>query len=243
MAGRSSEAFVKALQSETVVLRVGPSCEGLTISKTLLTCKSEYLAILLSEPDLTEYGDKTSECWSGCGQDFRLLVLSGQEQMQRPVDRPLAVRKRLRHPHSAESRQAASSIDQHARHALSAPETRHHIHLDPPLRQRSRATEKLLVFSLVAQLESEETTTNIEDYQDLAFLPGFMPKLLKAQRHWMRFEPMADVQGDKWIEVLQGAGVRKAIVVEEKAWSVPVAQEEKVKPWGFAAGELIVIDD
>lgn len=54
MADLSGDAFVQALQSETVTLLVGPSAEPLTVSKALLCLKSDTFARLLSKPDLTE---------------------------------------------------------------------------------------------------------------------------------------------------------------------------------------------
>lgn len=54
MADMAGEAFVQALQSEAVTLRVGPNREVLTIAKALLASKSDHFATLLSKPDLTE---------------------------------------------------------------------------------------------------------------------------------------------------------------------------------------------
>jgi len=54
MADMIGEAFVQAVQSEAVTLRVGPHGVALTIAKALLASKSDNFATLLSKPDLTE---------------------------------------------------------------------------------------------------------------------------------------------------------------------------------------------
>lgn len=55
MADISGEAFVKAIQSETITLLVGPNAEPLTVSKVLLCHRSDFFTKhLRTKPDLTE---------------------------------------------------------------------------------------------------------------------------------------------------------------------------------------------
>ena len=54
MADLVGEAYLKAMQSEAVTLKVGPQNEEIVVSKEMLMRKSETFAKLLSKPGLTE---------------------------------------------------------------------------------------------------------------------------------------------------------------------------------------------
>lgn len=54
MADLSGDDFVKAIQSETVTLKVGPHNKEIVVSRALLSLKSKTFARLLSKPGITE---------------------------------------------------------------------------------------------------------------------------------------------------------------------------------------------
>ncbi|KAK3676079.1 hypothetical protein LTR78_004271 [Recurvomyces mirabilis] len=246
MGDMAGEAFVQAIQSVAVTLRVGPHGEALIIAKALLASKSENFAPFLSKPDLTELVlpgigvavTKIFICW--CYQD-RIPPLDKPSWEARTQFKELVIDLWLFENHYSVSalqnqvmRQLMSNTVFGTPSCLSKEDIEY-------VWSRYSTTslehlKNLLVLTLVAQLEAKESSTSIHDFEDLGALPDFMCMQYKAQRNWFTFQLLASYVA-KW-------KVKVAVMVEEKARTVDAAPAvAKKKAVGFAKGEVIVIDD
>ncbi|KAK5132741.1 hypothetical protein LTR08_008707 [Meristemomyces frigidus] len=257
MVNLSGDAFVQALQSETVTLLVGPAAEPIIVSKALLRLKSDTLATLLSKPGLNQLElpgigvdvSKTFVCW--CYQD-RLQEL--------PLKAPLPERKQIK--------ELLIDLwlfaDVYNIYRLQNQAMKHLIHLfatpsllaEPDIAyiwSRGDGTstaplKDLAVCTLVAQLEGPNATKTIADFDELARkLPGFTAKVYKALRFWMEFAVHGNTKKtvNKWHMMLQDEVVRKGLMVETKRVGSTGAGRvlpERSAPVPFAPGEVIEID-
>lgn len=101
----------------------------------------------------------------------------------------------------------------------------------------------LLVLTLVAKLENGTTTESIDDYDDLAALPGLTAKLYKALHVWMTFEVPVKAKKNKWTKLLHSEAIQTMLRVGETKRQVPVAVKTARAPARpFVPGEIVEID-
>ncbi|KAK4554658.1 hypothetical protein LTR86_008160 [Recurvomyces mirabilis] len=253
MADMAGEAFVQAVQSEAVTLRVGPNGEALVIAKALLASKSDNFATLLSKPDLTELVlpnigvavTKIFICW--CYQD-RIPSLDKPGWEARTQFKELMIDLWLfANDYTIPALQNQVMRQLMSNSIFGMPSQLSKEDIEYVWSRYSTGglehLKNLLVLTLVAQVEARDSGKTIDDYEDLGALPDFMCMLYKAQKDWYAYQLPARYK-NKWTTMLRSEKVKAVFMVEEKVGIVASAPTvAKKKPIGFVQGEVIVIDD
>ncbi|KAK5723618.1 hypothetical protein LTR15_005317 [Elasticomyces elasticus] len=246
----AGNAFVRTLQSESVTLKIGTNLEEIVVPKALLAKKSDNFAKLLSKQGLSEL-HLPEVGVSVCNVFIRWCY---QERILPPHDPGDKHRKEWKElmidtwifGHNFDIAELQNdAMEQLISHAIFGRPTMLEkvdiTYIWERLGDQGGKLKNLIVIVLVAQLEMPGATKTIEQFADLAALPGFMTRMYKSLKMWEEFEVPKKQVKKKWRLLLESETVVSAINVEVKE-RVPVVIAKRPAPVPFLPGEIIELD-
>lgn len=244
MADLSGDAFVKALQSETITLLAGRTEEAVTISKTLLFLKCEFLANIVDKSgrkqvvpfmqtgailtDIAVLGLQSESstavklfvCW--CYQERLQSLrpsasLADHKEWKNTLIDLWIFAARYNIPKLQNQTMRALIALFNTPHLLTKEDIRY---IWARTQNLTGALRGLAALVIVVQVEGSGGRKRIWDFEDLAGLEGLLGRVYTALGKWLTFEmpklPKEDKRR-KWQLFMLADDTRNALMVEETA--------------------------